>query len=601
MKIQSTSTNLPFPGRLPAGRGLAAALLMLLPAAVAGAQTPESPPPEEPPTGVFTEVVKVEVINVDVTVTDASGRSVAGLGREDFELRLDGKPLQISNFYAEARQGDRRSGRPAFDVPKDSDPSFRAVEDVAAGVSRRSHVVVLIDHTRLRSSNRKRAFNALKEAVDRIDEDALIAVVGVEGGLVFYSDFLFDRQAVAKILDDVTRVSQRTDVAETDRRQIFGELAAGQSGGVFAVINPDGNALMARIQSYAAQEYARSLRSMQQIERVVGTLSGLSGRKVLLYLGEGIPTRPGEGLYVEFRNRFSGPERGLPHQNFNTNYNREVGNYDLTRQMEELAKAANRAEVTIYAVDAESNHGGEIRSALTDQGAWSETVSVIDENYRAPLEFATKATGGRLLQSSGKLADQLGDLFVGIQTFYSLGFTPPDDWQPGSDHRLEVEVKGKGLRVAHRDEVRLPRPDEVEAGAIVAALMYQTVDNPLAIEANPGLAAPRDDGSALLPINIEIPIAKLELLPKGDVHAGSLSIYVSTKDADGNPGAVQKIPFHLDIPGDKMQEAMASSAHYPLPLVLRPGDRQVAIGVRDNFSGRFSAIRLDVSQFSQQL
>ena len=48
-----------------------------------------------------------------------------------------------------------------------------------------------------------------------------------------------------------------------------------------------------------------------------------------------------------------------------------------------------------------------------------------------------------------------------------------------------------------------------------------------------------------------------------------------------------------------MDEALADSAHYPLPLVLRQGDRQVAIGIRDNVSGLFSAIRLDVSQFSQ--
>ena len=49
------------------------------------------------------------------------------------------------------------------------------------------------------------------------------------------------------------------------------------------------------------------------------------------------------------------------------------------------------------------------------------------------------------------------------------------------------------------------------------------------------------------------------------------------------------------------EQALADSAHYSLPLVLRSGDQQVAIGVRDNVSGRFSAVRLDVSHLSGEL
>lgn len=562
----------------------------------------------EPPSGVFTEELSVRVINVDVVVTDRSGEPVAGLGREDFELRLDGRPLPISNFYAEAGPSDRGGRRITFEEPR-RDPSFRSLEEIRESSPRRSHVVIFVDHTRLRASNRKRAFNALREAVDRLGDDDLVAVIGDEGELKFYSDFLFDREGVHRILDDVTRIAHKTDVNESERRRIFGELARGMSGGIQARASlADQSQLIARIQSYAADEFARGVRSLQQLETVVSTLSGVPGRKTLLYVGEGIPTRPGEGLYVEWRNRFSGPERGLPHQDFNTDYTREVGRYDLTRPMEQLATAANRAGVTIYAVDAESSHGGEIRSALTEQGAFSEAISLIDENYRAPLELATQATGGRLLRSSGKLSDQLVGMVGGLRTFYSLGFTPPPQWQTGSDHDLEVIVRGKGLTVRHREKVRLPEPEEREAGATLAALMYQTVDNPLEILATPGFEVPRDDGNAALPVNLEIPIASLGFLPQvrsteggrtESVQACSLSIYVSIKDREGNPGKVQKIPFHLAIPDDKMEQAMGDKAHYPLPLVVRSGDRQVAIGIRDNVSGQFSAIRLDIAQYTR--
>jgi hypothetical protein len=363
--------------------------------------------------------------------------------------------------------------------------------------------------------------------------------------------------------------------------------------------------LQSRIQAYAAEEYSRSLASLQQIELVISTLAGVPGRKSLLYVGEGIPTRPGEGLFVEWRNRFGegSPNAGIGMRriDFSTDYSRAVGRFDLAPQVAALGRAANRAGVTLYAVDAEGDHGGLVRSALTEQGATSETLSVVDESFREPLESVSKATGGRLLRSSGKLSDQLVNMLGDFDSFYSLGFTPPADWQSGSAHDIKVAIKGRDLVVRHRDEVALPAPDEQEAGATIAALRYQTADNPLELSAVPGTAVPRNDGTAALLVTIKVPVGNLDLLPRGGTHAASLAIYVSTKDGKGNTSRVQKIPFNLAIPDDVIDKAKTDSARYDLPLVLRPGDQQVAIGIRDNVSGRFSAIRLDVSRFSRNL
>ncbi len=459
--------------------------------------------------------------------------------------------------------------------------------------------MVLVDHTRLRARNRRRAFDALRQALNRLGPSDRVAVVGVEGGLVFYSDFLADREETGRILDEVSKVAAPPALGEIERREIFGELARGISGGIQARASQANPSILPRIRSYAAEEYARGIASLQQIERVASTLAGLPGRKTLIYVGEGVPTRPGEGLYIEYRNRFAGTQRGLPHQDFNTDYNRAVGNYDLTGPMQALATSVNRAGVALYSIDAAGNHGGEVRSALTEQGATSEAVTTIDENYRAPLEYASKATGGRLLVSSGRLETQLEEMIGGFTVYYSLGFEPPAGWSPGSDHAIGVEVTGNGLIARHAEQVRLPAAEEREAAATVAALMYQAVDNPLAIRAVPGALVRRDDGAAALPVELEIPLANLDFLPRGDSQAGSLSIYVGIKDASGNPGRIQKVPFQLSIPNEVFDPAKGEAAHYMLPIVVRQGDQQVAIGVRDNVSGRFSAIRLDLAPYSR--
>jgi hypothetical protein len=74
--------------------------VLLLAASAALPQKPVSPPP--PPDGVdqglFFETVSVNVVNVDVFVTDKAGNRVRGLTKDDFELYEDRKPVQISNF-----------------------------------------------------------------------------------------------------------------------------------------------------------------------------------------------------------------------------------------------------------------------------------------------------------------------------------------------------------------------------------------------------------------------------------------------------------------------------------------------------------------------
>ena len=55
----------------------------------------------QPATGPeFFESIDVNLVNVDVYVTDKKGNRINGLTRNDFELFEDKKPVQITNFYA---------------------------------------------------------------------------------------------------------------------------------------------------------------------------------------------------------------------------------------------------------------------------------------------------------------------------------------------------------------------------------------------------------------------------------------------------------------------------------------------------------------------
>ena len=52
------------------------------------------------PSSTFTETLDVEVVNVEVYVTNRKGEPITGLTAGDFQILEDGKPVQVTNFYA---------------------------------------------------------------------------------------------------------------------------------------------------------------------------------------------------------------------------------------------------------------------------------------------------------------------------------------------------------------------------------------------------------------------------------------------------------------------------------------------------------------------
>src|SRR5688500_1511078 len=46
------------------------------------------------------ETLEVNVTELEAVVLDKSGKPVEGLTREDFEVRVGGKPVELTNFFA---------------------------------------------------------------------------------------------------------------------------------------------------------------------------------------------------------------------------------------------------------------------------------------------------------------------------------------------------------------------------------------------------------------------------------------------------------------------------------------------------------------------
>ena len=63
---------------------------------------------EEPDTGAvatFFEPINVPLVSVDIVVTNRQGRPIEGLTQDDFEVFEDGRPMDITHFYAAGERG----------------------------------------------------------------------------------------------------------------------------------------------------------------------------------------------------------------------------------------------------------------------------------------------------------------------------------------------------------------------------------------------------------------------------------------------------------------------------------------------------------------
>src|SRR5215207_1364263 len=146
------------------------------------------------------EVVRVnaELVQTGVSVFDRRGRFVDGLKKEDFELRVDGRPVPVT-FFENIVAGsvrDRLARAAATGAPTQavaSAPSFR-----------QRTVVFFLDDRHLSLDSVGRARRMLLDFIDKeMGEDDLVAVASASGRIGFLQQFTDNREvlraAVARI------------------------------------------------------------------------------------------------------------------------------------------------------------------------------------------------------------------------------------------------------------------------------------------------------------------------------------------------------------------------------------------------------------------
>lgn len=399
--------------------------LLWLPAGVAAGQRP-TPPPQ------VSYGVDVALVEVDAVVTDAKGRVVRDLRREDFQILEDGQPQTIDRMSfidIPIGRGDTRQSAvaPATDVRS----NLRQFNG-------RLYILLLDDlHTaRPRSEHVRAAARLFVE--QHVEPGDLAAVVHVAAGSAVSQTFTTDRRL---LLASIDRFAGRKLPSETlsrideYNRQV---LLSGRTPE--SVADPD--------EGPRAHD-ARSIFDTiaDAAERVAAVRAR---RKALIWFGEGV----GYDMFdIAGRQQAS----------------------EVRESSRAAVAAASRANLAIYGIDA-SGPGGQGDEAMQMSGFGPDPATGLNasglghERLRSQenLRRVSNDTGGFAVVNTGDFGRAFERIVEENSAYYLLGYYPAETRRDGGTRRIEVRVARPGMSVRARRGYVAPReqPDAPPAAEV---------------------------------------------------------------------------------------------------------------------------------------
>ncbi len=573
---------------------------------------------QEPAPETFGETIDVRVVNVDVWVTDRDGNPVTGLVADDFEVRENGRPVELSNFFEftdglDASAREREAATLRDRRPRQSDLD-RFIPAEPPPTEHRLSLMVYIDNNNLTPTDRNRLLPFLRNflSVQLSPYDRAMLAVYDRSRFEIAIPFTTEAWRVAEATGEVARVIGSRDRIESQRLDILRELN-------IEYPPPRYNAVLEQIRDFAAMVRSEVDASVVNLENAIQTMAGLPGRKAILYISNGLPMRPAEDLFRAVEERFDdrrGRWRGAPREGpFRdvdasdnprsidaANASLEAYQYDLSRRFDELASLANANGVTFHSVAAA---GARISGMNTADLRFSTSIEFTRAaNLEEPLLRLADRTGGRAIVNTRNFAGGLDSIASDLQNRYSLGYSPTH-LERGNTHRIEIELTDEAKRryrrrltLRHRDSyVDKPVSNEM-ADLTLAALSMGEAANPMGVRIAPvrgtGSQVELDNGDIQSRMLVAIPIGPLTLAPAADGHEAKVRLWVQVMDEEARLSEVTEHPLPVLVKEGEIEDARELSWPFAVDVVTSPGPHRVAVGVRDDLAATTSVVTFDL-------
>jgi VWFA-related protein len=510
----------------------------------------------------FGEEIQVNVVNLDVFVSDKQGKPLEGLRAEDFTVTEDGKPVKITNFYTEKRG-------PAVQTTAKGSAAGGAKTAAERPQDQRLRLVVFVDDVNTEPSSRA-------PILDRIGPFLRQQLLpGDEVMLVRYAQKLDIRRSftsdIGQIESDIAVLrNQSSDMRkyEASVDHAFEDL----NDAIYASFG--WSTVEERVRAWAEQESNVVAGALQGLDGVVGWLAGVSGRKAILYVSDGLPMLPGADVF-DLVTVYSGYKAGQRISGLNSL------KLELVKRFRDVTAHASRNKIAIYPIE---DYG-----ARTVRGTQLQEVLV--GNRQDGLKFLAEDTGGRAMLNAGDPLAALRMMGNDLTSYYSLGYTPE---RPGDEleHKIEVKVKTRGAQVRHRQWYRDKPLGETVAERTLAVMRFGPEDNPLGATLEIQPSKPQN-GSNLVPVRVKVPLAKLYLQTKDKSRNGRLRLYLVASSGGSTTPVKETKVVTVELPEAEASAGSKREYVHDVAIPLQAGSWSIGVAVRDELAATTSYLRKD--------
>lgn len=411
------------------------ACLFLLPAVVFGQTKPD-------PSGDAQDVIKFDtsLVQTDVMVFDKNGKFVDGLKPEQFQLKIDKTPREIS-FFEIIRSGSFSSKREEVKSDQPNAPGEpKSVEPPKTDAQRRA-VIFFVDDLHLAPDSLARTRKALLDFIDRgIGDGDLVAITSPSGQIGFLQQFTADREALRSAVARLHyRTNTKTDmqhppmseyiaqkIREGDEQMMTYYIQEIQKQACFRA----GNQTICTVSPQAAKQQVRMRAQQMVVESAPATDNTLRLLEGLMRTAAQIP---GRKLVFVISDGF---------------YLNDVKTGAIDR-IKKVTDAAGRAGVVIYTLDARGIISDSIdvtnnKPMSVDSKLSSATIGEISASQDG-LNALAKDTGGQAFRNTNApMHEWVEKVMDETSNFYLLAWKPDNEEQKrGKFKHIEISIVGR--------------------------------------------------------------------------------------------------------------------------------------------------------------
>ncbi|MDQ3803509.1 MAG: VWA domain-containing protein [Acidobacteriota bacterium] len=545
--------------------------------------------------------INTELVQTGVTVFDKQGRFVDGLKKEDFELRVDGRPVSISFFenIVAGSQRDRLARAAGKNEPAAAEGPPRAP------AFRQRTIVFFLDDRHLSLDSVGRARKILLDFINnKMGQNDLVAIASASGRIGFLQQFTDNKDVLRAAVGRISHVPYVVSDYGGNPGSPMTEYMA-----LTIERRDDSNVFEFYVQDclkWAPKGVSRQERSAARRHCEVEVVN--RARQILLQAGTVT-----SGTYYSLETLLRSAER-MPGSKLaffiSDGFLADTGPRGPTAgdKLGRITDEARRAGVVIYTIDARGLISGALDAAGsvpfdTDGRLESANLREIAASQDA-LNALAADTGGRALRNQNYFDQFINDALAETSRYYLIAWRPEAD---GEKHeklrRIEVSVIGRPElavrsarafvsnsalasaadgRTSKEDKgtaKQEKKPDADLRRALTDSYPRQAIPLQLSL-----IYLDTPTSGTVLTSSVQ---ASTETLSYGaqDREPAQLTVAGVVLNDQGKPAANFSTRLKVNPPSPNDGARNASTIIYNHPSPLKPGIYQVRVAARDDRSG----------------